>query len=295
VLLKLSELLSLFSAAAPELSVQEIARHFHWPKSTAYRIANRVVEARFLDRDERTGLYRLGIRLAALGDIARQSTSLQRVVSPALHRLSQTTGETSTLMLLNGSEGVTVDVVESIQPLMVTGILGGKMPLHATAGGKALLAWLPRDQQLALLHAPLRRYNSRTITDLPRLLLELDTARKRGYTIVNGETVDDVVGAAAPIRDHRNIVLGALTIACSRSRAAAKRDLMAVAVMNEAAAVSAALGNHDHHPGPPYRKRSSPRVSPWPTGDNRSARPRRTAGTRLSRAGGQKATGGKGR
>ena len=246
MLQKLSKVLALFSPAQPELSVREIGRPFRWPKSTAYRILSRLESSGFLDRDEGTGLYRLGIRLAAYGELARHSTSLQRVVSPSLRALSDATGETATLMLFNGNEGVTVDVVESFQPLMLPGLLGGLMPLHATAGGKALLAWAPPARQSALIRRPLPRYTATTITDVAELIRELEKSRKRGYTTVNGERVEDVCGVAAPIFDHRGDVSAALTVGCPRRRATEKLDMMAEAVMETAASVSAALGYRAH-------------------------------------------------
>jgi DNA-binding IclR family transcriptional regulator len=248
VLQKLSDVLSLFTPDRPELSVQDIAKPFRWPKSTAYRILARIEDSGFLDRDERSGLYRLGIRLTTLGELARHSTSLQRICVSALHRLSAETAETATLMLLHGPEGVTVDVVESYQPLMLPGLLGARQPLHATAGGKALLAWAPVARQRVLIRPPLKRYTPTTITDGYDLMHELEISRRRGYTIVNGENVEDVVGVAAPIHDHHGNVPAALTVGGPRSRATAKLDSIAVAVMAAAASVSGALGYHDHHP-----------------------------------------------
>jgi len=244
MLQKLGKVLALFSPEQPELSVRDIARQFRWPKSTAYRILSRIEASGFLDRDDSTGFYRLGIRLAAYGELARHSTSLQRVVSPVLRWLSDTTGETATLMMFNGVEGVTVDVVESFQPLMLPGLLGGIMPLHATAGGKTLLAWAPPTRQASLIHRPLPRYTATTITDVAELMRELDKSRKRGYSTVNGERVEDVCGVAAPIFDHRGDVSAALTVGCPRRRATAKLDMMATAVMEGAARVSMALGYH---------------------------------------------------
>jgi DNA-binding IclR family transcriptional regulator len=248
VLQKLSDVLSLFSPDRPELSVRDIAKPFRWPKSTAYRILARIEDAGFLDRDDRSGLYRLGIRLATLGELARHATSLQRISTTALHRLSAETGETATLMLLHGPEGVTVDVVESYQPLMLPGLLGARQPLHSTAGGKALLAWAGPARQRVLIHPPLRRYTPTTITDVDELMHELEVSRRRGYTTVDGENVEDVVGVAAPIHDHHGNVPAALTVGGPRSRATARLDSLAVAVMAAAASVSAALGYHGHHP-----------------------------------------------
>jgi IclR family transcriptional regulator, acetate operon repressor len=246
VLQKLSDVLALFTPDRPELSVREIAKPFRWPKSTAYRILARVEEAGFLDRDERSGLYRLGIRLATLGELARHSTSLQRIASAALHRLSAETAETATLMLLHGAEGVTVDVVESYQPLMLPGLLGARQPLHATAGGKVFLAWAPPGRQRALIRPPLKRYTSTTTTDVDTLMRELDMSRRRGYTTVNGENVEDVVGVAAPIHDHHGDVSAALTVGGPRSRTATKLESLGLATIAAAASVSAALGYHGH-------------------------------------------------
>jgi IclR family acetate operon transcriptional repressor len=244
MLQKLGKVLALFSPEQPELSVREIARVFRWPKSTAYRILSRIEASGFLDRDEHSGAYRLGIRLAAYGELARHSTSLQRVVSPWLRKLSDATSETATLMLFNGTEGVTVDVIESFQPLMLPGLLGGSMPLHATAGGKALLAWAPPGRQSAFMNRPLPKYTPNTITDVAELERELEKSRKRGYTTVSGERVEDVYGVAAPIFDHRGDVNAALTVGGPRRRVTAKWDMMAAAVMDAASSVSAALGYH---------------------------------------------------
>ena len=261
MLQKLSDVLSLFTPDRPELSVREIAKPFRWPKSTAYRILARVEDAGFLDRDERSGLYRLGIRLATLGELARHSTSLQRIATTALHRLSAETAETATLMLLHGAEGVTVDVVESYQPLMLPGLLGARQPLHSTAGGKAFLAWAPPGRQRSMVRPPLKRYTSTTITDVDTLLRELDASRRRGYTIVNGENIEDVVGVAAPIHDHHGNVSAALTVGGPRSRAATKLEDLAVAVMAAAASVSAALGYHGPRPGANTTSRRSTTAS----------------------------------
>ena len=276
MLQKLSDVLSLFTPDRPELSVREIAKPFRWPKSTAYRILARVEDAGFLDRDERSGLYRLGIRLATLGELARHSTSLQRIATTALHRLSAETAETATLMLLHGPEGVTVDVVESYQPLMLPGLLGARQPLHSTAGGKVFLAWAPAGRQRSMIHPPLKRYTSTTITDVDTLIRELETSRRRGYTIVNGENIEDVVGVAAPIHDHHGNVSAALTVGGPRSRAAAKLDSLAVAVTAAAASVSAALGYHGPRPG---SAGSGSRRSTTPSAKRARAATRSTNGT----------------
>lgn len=240
---KLNRVLSLFSSKQPELAVLDIAKALRWPKSTTYRLLSTIEKQGFLDRDEVSGLFRLGIHLATLGDLARHSTSLQRLAMPVLRQLSTETGETATLMVLVGSEGITIDVAESHRPLMLPGLLGGRMPLHATAGGKAFLAWSSPRQLQALLHPPLARFTPTTITSVDDLMKELAASRRRGYTIVNGEHVEDVVGVAAPIRDHRGSIPGVLTLGRPRSRASVKLEMLGQEVMKAADTVSRSLGH----------------------------------------------------
>src|SRR5207302_7536047 len=145
---------------------------------TDYRLLGNFTAAGYLDQDQDTARYRLGIRLASLGEIARHSTSLQRVALPSLRQLAEDTGELATLMVLSGAEGVTIDVVESYHPLMLPGLLGGHLPLHATAGGKALLAWRVAEEWRRILRPPLKRYTPSTLTDLADLEAEFVPARK---------------------------------------------------------------------------------------------------------------------
>jgi IclR family acetate operon transcriptional repressor len=244
VLRKLNEILSLFTPARAELSATELAALLPYPRSTVYRIIARLVEERFLDQDDVTGLYRLGIWLAALGDIATHSTSLQRLVVPTLRRVSSSTEETTTLMLRVGKEAVDVDVVESHQALMTPGLLGGHMPLHASAGGKALLAWLPDSTKRELIVPPLMRFTQTTITEVDALWSELDLSRRRGFTMVDGEFLIDVVGVAAPIRNHREEIVGAMTIGGPRSRLTPQKlEALGQLVVEASMGVSAALGS----------------------------------------------------
>ncbi len=242
MLLKLNKVLALFSNERPELSAREIATRFHWPKSTAYRLLHGIEAAGFLDRDPQSGLYRLGMRLAVLGELARNSTTLQRIADPVLRRLSAETCETATVMLLDGAAGVTVQVVESYQPLMIPGLLGGRAPLHASAGGKAFLAWSSPARQRALIRPPLQRFTPATITDVRVLMRELEQSQARGYAMVDGEHHDHVVAVGAPVYNHRGEVAAALTVGGPRFRAGAKVHAIGHAVAAAARSVSAGLG-----------------------------------------------------
>jgi len=218
VLKQLADVLALFSPEQPELSVLDAAARLRRPRSTTYRVMAQIEKVGFLDRDEETGLYRVGIRLAALGELAQSSTSLQRIAQPVLRRLSQRTGETATLLLLVEGEGTAVLHSESTQRVVAKGVLGRYWPLHASAGGKALLAWRSDDEQRKLLKKSLKRYTPTTIATIPGLKREFKQIRERGYATVRGEFMDDVWGVAVPLFNHREELEGALTLGGPRSR-----------------------------------------------------------------------------
>lgn len=241
---KVNTILDLFSPERPELSVIEIAARLRRPRSTVYRVLARTAEAGFLDHDPISGKYRIGMRLAALGELARHSTSLQRVAYPHLLRLGETSGgETVVLMVRSGDEGVTLDVVEGFHPVRIPHHLGGRFPLHATAGGKVFLAHLPAAELERILKTPRVRCTKLTVTDPGKIRRELELTRRRGYGIAEGEWLDDLHAVAAPVRDHRGNVVAAIGVACPTPRWNPKTQRSLVqACVTAANDVSGALG-----------------------------------------------------
>src|SRR5690606_40322718 len=91
------------------------------------------------------------------------------------------------------------------------GAVGRRFPLHASAAGKALLAWRSTEKIMSLLSFPLVQMTENTITDADALLEELARVRSLGYSVNWAESEDELVGIGAPVRDHRNEVI------CARS------------------------------------------------------------------------------
>jgi DNA-binding IclR family transcriptional regulator len=240
---KLNAILALFSVEQPEWSAVEVAQSLRMPRSTTYRLLSRIAEAGFLDLDAHAGRYRLGIKLASMGAVAQRSTTLQRAAHPVLQRLAAEAHETATLMVRGGWEGVTIDAAMSMQPLMVPGLLGTRMPLHASAGGKVLLAWMSDTERRTVVRSALAVHTQHTIIDPDALELELQRVRSLGYSTVRGEWAEGVYGAAAPIRSYSNAVVGAITMGGPRARVTDERlEALVQLVVHAAAQVSMAIG-----------------------------------------------------
>lgn len=217
----LNAVFALFSERTPELTALDVAERLGRPRSSVYRLLRTFEGAGFLDYDESTGRYRLGIRLAALGALAQKSSPLQRALHPVLSRLARESGECATLVVRSGAVATTVDLVYAPQPLVVPGVLGGHPPLHASAGGKILLAWLADGERRALLGDTLPRFTPATITKMRTLLNELDQVRASGIAIARGEWFADVCGMGAPVWDHTGTAVAAVTIGFPSVRAGA--------------------------------------------------------------------------
>lgn len=242
---KLMEVLSLFNTSRRELAVGEIAELLNRPKSTVSGWLAAMEAAGFLDRDGQGGSYRLSIRLAALGELARRSTSLQRVALPHLEQLVRLTRETVSLNVLVGAEVVNAAAIESPRAVLQASGVGIPMPIHVTAAGKVLLAWRSREEVLRLLPVRLERFTSHSILDHQEFLDDLARTRRRGYAIASGELAEDLFAISAPVRDHRGDVIAGITVGAPIGRIS--EDLlptMVEQVMDAAASVSAGLG-HD--------------------------------------------------
>lgn len=209
---KAMEVLSLFEPRRKELGVVEVAGMLRRPKSTVSRWMSAMEEAGFLDRDPDSGRYRVSMRLAAVGEMAKQATSLQRASRPTLQRLTAATGETANLVVMAGREGVNLEAVESPRPVAHMGSVGRRFPPHASAACKAILAWADADAVRALLPDPLPRLTPATLTDPDRFMEELGVVRRQGYAVNWQEMEEDLVAVAAPVRDHRGEVVAAVGV-----------------------------------------------------------------------------------
>ncbi|TVP47658.1 MAG: IclR family transcriptional regulator [Gemmatimonadales bacterium] len=240
--------LRLFGPQRRELGVTEAAALLDRPKSSVSRLLRTMEAEGFLARDPDTGRFRLSLGLAALGEVARASTSMQRLARPVLEELVESTGETSNLVVLDGTEAVNVEVVRSSRAVHHVGVLGRRLPLHATAAGKVLLAWASTPGVLdRVLCGPLPRLASRTLTSRGALEAELARVREQGHALAWAELEEELAAASAPVRDHRGAVVAAITTSAPISRLnETTRPALARKVMAAAGRLSDALG---HRPG----------------------------------------------
>lgn len=247
------EVLRLYSPARPELGVVEAAELLGKSKSTVSRWLRQMSDAGFLVRDAETGRYRPSMELAALGELARRSTNLQRAARPVLNNLVEEEKETANLVILSGDQGVNVEGVQSPRSVQHMGVLGRRLPLHATAAGKVLLSGMGPQDREACLGRPLEAYTPRTVTDPDLLRAELEEVWERGYAVAWRELEEDMAAVSAPVHDHRGEVVAAVTVSVPTGRwKRARMEVLGQAVAAAATRLSVELGWR----GPPAQSSS---------------------------------------
>ena len=173
-------IISCFDSDVPDLGLGEIAERTSLRVSTAHRIVRALVRGGLLAQDPRTERYHLGPRLALLGQSAMARYGLD-VVRPQLEDLARVTGEAASLGVRDGDDVVVVLRAESTQPLRFDRPHGSRVPLHASAMGKALLAFAgPEPKATVADLGGLSRYTPRTLVRRSDLVADLVTTRERG-------------------------------------------------------------------------------------------------------------------
>jgi DNA-binding IclR family transcriptional regulator len=152
-----------FKSEPSGLSTSEIADLVEMPQSTVRKIVAALRKERLLTKAGVKGRVKLGSALVRLA--AGAQIGLETVIHQFAFRLSRLAKETVELSVLEGSKALVVDHIQGAQRLTAVSAVGDRVPLHCTAGGKALLAVLPAQRQKEQLSARLQRFTSATITD----------------------------------------------------------------------------------------------------------------------------------
>jgi DNA-binding IclR family transcriptional regulator len=208
------DILELFLDRAT-LSAPEIGERLALPRTTVHELVTTLADRSYLvavpDRPTR---YRLGPRLFQLGGMFAESLDLTREARAVAEQVAAECDETVHVAVLDGTDVVYVAKADSTHPVRMVSAVGRRLPAHCTAVGKALLAALPPASVDARYAGSggLARLTPRSITSRARLRDHLAEVRTLGIAYDDCESNDDVRCVAAPVRDHHDVVVAALSI-----------------------------------------------------------------------------------
>lgn len=239
------------------LTLSELGRRLGLAPSTVHRLLAALAARRLAEADPATQLWGVGPGAFRLGAAFLRRGGLADRARPVLARLAEASGETAVLAVADGDAALVVAEMPGASSLRAVLPPGTRLPYHATAPGKALIAHLPLAQVRALLgRAPLPALTPRTLTDQGELTADLATLRHGGWLAERSESATGQNGIAAPVFGGAGDPVAALGLAGP----AARMDDAALAALGPqlaeaAATLGAALGGPARHLPPAARGR----------------------------------------
>jgi IclR family acetate operon transcriptional repressor len=237
-------LLESLAEAGGEASLTDLSRRTRLNVSTCHHLLSTLVNWGYVAKVPGRRSYALGARVLYLGHACLRQVDLPRRAQAHIDRINQLTGESVHLAVLQGDTIVTLVKREARHAVRVdSGALGRLEAPHATATGKAMIAWLPEDQIRRMLPDGLKRFTDNTIVDFAALIEELRLVRRNGFATDREEFQPGVFCVGAAIRDHAGAVVGSISASAPVMRATEEHvALMRREVIAAANAMSAELG-----------------------------------------------------
>lgn len=231
--------LEAFRLGPPELTVEELAlrtgmAHSAVAATLATLQRRGLVQHGSLD----TRAFRLGLAWLRLADVKRRQLDIREVALPVMRRMRDAVNETVSLSVRIGANRVNIEYAESEHEVRRIVQRGFHVPLHVGAGGRSLMSGMD-DAEIETYLAPVAL--SQMLKT--KLIGEVHATRGDGYAIVEGEIASDTAAIAAPIRNHVDEVVAAISISMPQERLSSQMRARCIReVMRGAREISLAMG-----------------------------------------------------
>jgi len=236
---KALKILSVFAPYNEEMRTVEISQKLDFHKSTVSRILGILTEHGFLRQNPKTKKFLLGPSIMNLARAVNQSlkTNLVQLVKPYIDELRDTMGETAILEVLSGESAFMAYVAEGPRLVRLAGRIGDRVPVYASAGSKAILAFSPTETKEMILTKKLHRFTKNTITDREKLERELLEIKEQGFAFDHEEIDEGTSAVGAPIFNNEGIPIGAIVVAGPSQRINESTDVRMISAVKKTAEI----------------------------------------------------------
>lgn len=211
-LAKALSVLGCFTAETPELGVTEICRMLDLNKSNVHDIIRTFEVFGYLQKNPSTAKYHLHLSVLKLAGIMNRARPQREEIARIVRDLAIETRETVYYGVRSGNSILYLDYMSDANMVIPKQVVGFTAPLHCTSTGKALMSVMTEKDIEEILAAGLVKMTENTITDPQVLRRELETIRKRGYSIDNMEHEYGVKGVGMTISDLNKKVVAAISV-----------------------------------------------------------------------------------
>lgn len=213
------DVLEAFNYQQEELGVTELSNKLKLHKNKVFRLLASLETRGYIEQDQKTGNYRLGLKTFEVANVFLHHLGLRRQARPVLEELVSKSNETAYLAVTDGVDVVYVLMHETTHTVRVIPRLGFRLPAYCTASGKVQLAYESQDRlQQLFAQGPLRKLTENTIIDPGQLQDHLVLVAQQGYAVDNEELEEGVRCVAAPVRDYSHRVVAGVGLSGPVSR-----------------------------------------------------------------------------
>lgn len=208
------DILELLAVQKKGMGLSDICRELSLPKSSTFSLIHTLADRKYVNQDIESGKFTLGLKTFEIGSSYIENTDFNLEIKKVVAELAQESEETVHLAILDGTEVVYVLKEESTQTIRMASSIGKRLPAHATAIGKSLLSGISDEGIIDLFkEKQLEQITKSTICDVNVLIRQIQEVRERGFAYEEQESTENVCCLAAPIKDHKQEICAAVSIA----------------------------------------------------------------------------------
>jgi IclR family acetate operon transcriptional repressor len=207
------------SESVDGLTLSETAAQAELAASTAHRILTTLEAERFVRFDTSGGVWHIGVSAFTVGAAFTRTRDVITLARPYMRRLMEQTGETANIFLESGGEAVCMAQIESRHSMRAITRVGGRVKMHWSGAGKAILSHMREDQARAILaEHGMPRATARTHIVPETLLAELERARAEGIAVDDEEHADGMRCVSAAVLNEHGVPAAAISVSGPTAR-----------------------------------------------------------------------------
>jgi DNA-binding IclR family transcriptional regulator len=204
------DIIEFFSRNDKEYTITEISKELDFPRNSVFRIM-KTLQNRGLVTDFSGKTYQLTPKLLAIGYSAVTEQNLLHKATPYLYQLRDELHESVFLGIIRGTTGAVIEEALSDQIVKVTLGVGTQFPVHSSAPGKAILAYLDEyNQEKILNEINYTSYTSTTIDSKEKMQKEIELIRRYGWAADREEYAVGIKCVACPVFNYQSQPIAAI-------------------------------------------------------------------------------------
>lgn len=205
-------ILKKFSMDEPEMGITEIAEKCNLAKSTVHRLLTTMASEGFVYKDSRTNRYSLGVSILFLTNTINHQLPILKESMPILNLLTERTGESSHLGILENQEVIYLQKIESAFHSAVLTHIGKRNPAYCTSTGQVILAYETKKIVDEVLAGELISHTPNTLTDAETIRNKLKEVKRRGYSVSDQELNKGIISIGAPVFNEKGKIMASINI-----------------------------------------------------------------------------------